>query len=56
MLEQEPVPDRVISQPNLSEFVFVRMLVAIEILEILDGIEVTILKDHIYFLPYTCVK
>ena len=45
-----------VTQPNLNEFVFVRLRVSSENFEILDGIEVTLLENQVYFLPYDCIK
>ena len=55
-LEKDPVPDYMVTAPNLGEFVFVRMLCEHDKLEILKNIEVQIQKDIIYFLPYHAVK
>ena len=46
----------IVTQPNLNEFVFVRFLIEIEKTEILSGIEVQILKNQVYFLPYDTIK
>jgi len=45
-----------VTQPNLNEFVFVRMLVKIKELQIFEDIEVQILENQVYFLPYDCIK
>lgn len=48
--------DGAVTQPNTSEFVFVRMLTARASYEIADGIEVQILKNQVYFLPFANAK
>ena len=70
VFEQDPVPDRVskyylnlkliflfsVTQPNPNEFVFVRMRIGKDSYQILDEIEVQLLEDQVYFLPYNCVR
>ena len=66
-LEEEPIDNRiskcfsslmssllncVVTAPNTNEFVFVRMLKAYESVTLLDEIEVQLLENQIYFLPY----
>lgn len=45
-----------VTAPNTEEFVFVRMLTAMESYEIMQDINVQILKNQVYFLPYRHVK
>ena len=45
-----------VTQPNLSEFVFVRMRFGHDNFNLIDEIQVKILQDHVYFLPYYAVK
>ena len=71
VFEQDPVPDRIskypgdwrsnlhlwtVTQPNPNEFVFVRMRVSSNNFQILETIDVQLLENQIYFLPYDCIK
>lgn len=44
------------TQPNLNEFVFVRMLIHIDSISLMEGIDVQLLQNEVYFLPYDCIK
>lgn len=46
----------IVTQPNPHEFVFVRMRIGKDSYQIMDEIEVQLLEDQVYFLPYSCVK
>ena len=52
ILEEEPVNDRYITQPNLDEFVFIRMLVGIKKFDYNIYITAELLENDVYFMPY----
>ena len=56
IMEEETMNNRYITQPNLEEFVFIRMLITIEKYEYLEHIEVQLLENNVYFIPYSGVK
>ena len=46
----------IVTGPNTKEFVFVRMKEQMENVELMEGIEVKLLINEIYFLPYESIK
>ena len=56
IMEEETMNDRYITQPNLEEFVFIRMLITIPKYEYNEDIEVQLLENNVYFMPYSGVK
>ena len=54
--ESENLEDRMITKPNLQEFVFVRFLKDYEVYALNIEIEIKIQKDTIYFMPYIAAK
>ena len=56
IMEEETMNDRYITQPNLEEFVFIRMLVGIPKYDYNADIEVQLLENNVYFMPYSGVK
>lgn len=56
IMEEEPVNDRYITQPNLEEFVFIRMLVTISAYAYSEDIEVQLLENNVYFMPYSGIR
>ena len=56
IMEEEQMNDRYITQPNLQEFVFVRMLLDIESWQYDQNITGQILKNNVYFMPFEKAK
>lgn len=54
--EGEQVDDRLITKPNESEFVFVRFHKEYEVYQLNIELEIKIIKDSVYFLPYKAVR
>lgn len=52
----ETVDERLITKPNEGEFVFVRFLKEYEVYQLNIDIEIKIIKDAVYFLPYKAVR
>ena len=56
-MEEEPVNDRYITQPNLEEFVFIRILIDIAKFKYDENISVAnVEKNTVYFMPYSKIK
>jgi len=55
-LEAEAVDDKLITKPNDQEFVFVRFLRDYEIYTLNIQVDIQIIKDTVYFLPFVAVK
>ena len=45
-----------VTPPNSKEFVFVRMKEQVDKIELLEGIEVNLLINEIYFMPFDSIK
>ena len=45
-----------VTQPNPNEFVFARVLIDADQVTIMDGIDVQLVKDQVYFLPFDCIR
>jgi len=56
LFEKDPVDERIITRPNVNEFVFVRMRFTSESFNLFDEIHVTLLENQVYFLPYDTIK
>ena len=56
IMEEEQMNDRYITQPNLQEFVFVRMLVDIEEWHYDQNITAKIVANSVYFMPFVKAK
>lgn len=52
MADGTDIPDNMITQPNLQNFIFVRFLNSYQKYTIMGHIDIEIKEDNVYFLPY----
>jgi len=52
----DEIPTKMITKPNMSQFVFFRHLDRDTESDIVDGIAISLKQGHVYFMPYSIVK